>query len=260
MESVNCSASCSNNRFNANGFGGYVPQGQGNFAPNQYPGQFGQGNRPIGVPPNGAFPPNYNQIGNGAYPPYGGQGNFGSGNFGPGNFGPGNFGPGNIGQGNLGQGNFGQGNFGQGNPGQGNFGPGQYYPPGIGAGGKVSFATFYTDNIFSNFFLVGPNRFGYNPYGNNAANGILVGPGGPTGQYGRYGLDQGPYNRPPFGANGPYPGGPGGPGFGNRPFGYGSPYNEIIPFNSKSGSGILADETTNADSKSKKDNLKRKSN
>lgn len=123
-----------------------------------------------------------------------------------------------------------------------------------------SAATYPADNIFMIFFLVGQNRFPYNPYGNNAANGILVGPGGPTGHYGRYGLDQGLYNRPPFGANGPYPGGPGGPGFGNRPYGYGSPYNEIIPFNSKAGSGILADETTNADSKSKKDNVKRKSN
>lgn len=27
--------------------------------------------------------------------------------------------------------------------------------------------------------------FGYNPLGNNAANGVLVGPDGPTGYYGR---------------------------------------------------------------------------
>lgn len=101
----------------------------------------------------------------------------------------------------------------------------------------------------------GSNRYPYNPYGNSAANGILVGPGGPTGHYGRpYGLEQGFYNRPPFGINGPYQ-----PGFGNRPYGYGSPYNEIIPFNSKSGSGIYADESKNIDSKSKKEDLKSKS-
>lgn len=34
-------------------------------------------------------------------------------------------------------------------------------------------------------FLVGPNRYPYNPLGNSAANGVLVGPGGPTGVYGR---------------------------------------------------------------------------
>lgn len=125
-------------------------------------------------------------------------------------------------------------------------------------------------------FLDGPNRYpgggagGYNPLGNSAANGILVGPGGPTGLYGRppnyYGPNQfgnggyggfgglggngiggAPFNNgfngnngfnnnygPGFNGIGPGVGGGGGPG------GFGP--NGIIPFNSKAGSGILADE------------------
>lgn len=114
---------------------------------------------------------------------------------------------------------------------------------------------------------VGPNRQQYNPLGNSAANGILVGPGGPTGQYGRpHGFDNGLYNRPGFNGNGIGPGqfvnggipsgfggGPiqGGTGFGGRPFGYG-PYDQTIPFSSKSGAGILADESDGSKDRSKK--------
>lgn len=137
-----------------------------------------------------------------------------------------------------------------------------------------------TNNVI--FFSVGANRNPYNPLGNSAANGVLVGPGGPTGQYGRpYGFDNGIYNnnRPGFGpngigpgnfANGPIPGGlangpiAGGNGFGGRPFGYGNPgygipYDQIIPFSSKSGSGILADESeeNNKDRSKKADNKTR---
>ena len=100
--------------------------------------------------------------------------------------------------------------------------------------------------------LDGPNRYpgaGYNPLGNSAANGILTGPGGPTGLYGRppnyYGPNQ-------LGFNGGGPGGFGGApfnnGFNNNYGGFngigggGFPPNGIIPFNSKAGSGILADE------------------
>lgn len=93
--------------------------------------------------------------------------------------------------------------------------------------------------------LDGPGRYpGYNPLGNSPANGILVGPGGPTGLYGR------PQNYP--GSN-QYPfNGIGGAPFNNNGFNnnYGPPYNggyqpnginSIIPFNSKAGSGIQAE-------------------
>lgn len=117
---------------------------------------------------------------------------------------------------------------------------------------------------------VGPNRHQYNPLGNSAANGILVGPGGPTGQYGRpypLGFNNGPYNRPGFSgngigpgqfANGGIPGGFGngpigaGNGFGGRPFGYGGPYDQTIPFSSKSGAGIQADESEDSKDRSHK--------
>lgn len=115
------------------------------------------------------------------------------------------------------------------------------------------FVTIWNLSVFS----VGPNRYPYNPLGNNAANGILVGPGGPTGQYGRpFGYEQGLYgSRPPYGGSFPIGGGggqnPGGIGFGGRPFGY----DQTIPFNSKAGAGILADDEP--DNRSKKEDLKK---
>lgn len=108
-----------------------------------------------------------------------------------------------------------------------------------------------------------PNRYPYNPLGNNAANGILVGPNGPTGQYGRpsnyIGQNQPPFNafngaQGPFNGGGFYGGGPfngGGAPFGGGPFnGGGAPFggaagfppNGIIPFNSKAGSDIPAED------------------
>lgn len=108
--------------------------------------------------------------------------------------------------------------------------------------------------------LAGPNRYPnqnpYNPLGNSAANGILVGPGGPTGLYGRPNNFGGPNQQPfnggfggaPFnnGFNNNYGGGlyGGGGGFNGGGGGFnggGFPQNGIIPFNSKSGSGILAE-------------------
>lgn len=115
-----------------------------------------------------------------------------------------------------------------------------------------------------------PNRYnGYNPLGNNAANGILVGPGGPTGFYGRPQNQFGPFNQfgaqnqfgtpNPFGAQnqfgnpnqyggsynnpaGYYSGyGPSGFGQGIQPVGPG--FAGYGPFNSKGASGILADES-----------------
>lgn len=104
-------------------------------------------------------------------------------------------------------------------------------------------------------FSVGPNRYPYNPLGNNAANGILVGPGGPTGVYGR--PYPGIYGRPQYGNINPgYPSA--GAGYGDRPYGFDNPYNQLVPFSSKSGAGILADESTTASSKT--DSLKKKSN
>lgn len=126
-------------------------------------------------------------------------------------------------------------------------------------------------------FLVGPNRNPYNPLGNSAANGILVGPGGPTGVYGRppnY-VSPNSFNGGGFGPGGIPPGGPGGLGgagglggpgglynnFGGGPFNGGFPSNGPFPqngpiapngpigpngpfppiaFNSKSGAGISA--------------------
>lgn len=111
-----------------------------------------------------------------------------------------------------------------------------------------------------------PNRYPYNPLGNNAANGILVGPGGPTGLYGRppnyAGQNQIPFNGAgaPFnggfygGANNggglPFNGGGfnggafNGGGFNGGPPGFngGFPPNGPIPFNSKAGSGIAAED------------------
>lgn len=99
--------------------------------------------------------------------------------------------------------------------------------------------------------------------GNSAANGILVGPGGPTGQYGRpYGFDNGIYNRPGQFANGGISGAFGngpiapGNGFGNRPFGYGGPYDQSIPFSSKSGAEIFADESDDSKGRGKKSDNK----
>lgn len=83
-----------------------------------------------------------------------------------------------------------------------------------------------------------PNQNPYNPLGNNAANGILVGPGGPTGLYGR------PNNFGPNQFNGFGGGGPFNNGFYNNygpQYGGGFPQNGPIPFNSKSGSGISAE-------------------
>lgn len=121
-------------------------------------------------------------------------------------------------------------------------------------------------------FLVGPNRYPYNPLGNSAANGVLVGPGGPTGVYGRppnyagqnnFGGPGGPgapgglyNNNNNFGGpfNGPFPPNGGGGGFPpngggfplngggfplNGPIGPNGPFPPIA-FNSKSGAGILA--------------------
>lgn len=62
----------------------------------------------------------------------------------------------------------------------------------------------------------------HNPLGNSAANGILVGPGGPTGQYGRPYNDNGQWNRPGFG-NGI------GPGFQGNGIGQGFQGNGIGP-------------------------------
>lgn len=114
---------------------------------------------------------------------------------------------------------------------------------------------------------VGPSRQQYNPLGNSATNGILVGPGGHTGQYGRpFGFDNGLYNRPGFSGIGPgqfmnggIPGsfGSGPPNqFGGRPFGFGGPYDQAIPFNSKSGAGILAEASEDNKNISKKDDDK----
>lgn len=108
-------------------------------------------------------------------------------------------------------------------------------------------------DIFTNIkdglldILDGQNRYPnqnqnpYNPLGNNAANGILVGPGGPTGLYGRpnnFGPNQLPFN-------GGFGGGPYNNGFNNnygpQYNGGGFPQNGPIPFNSKSGSGISAE-------------------
>lgn len=97
----------------------------------------------------------------------------------------------------------------------------------------------YKDGLLN--FSVGPNRNPYNPLGNSPANGVLVGPGGPTGIYGRppnyNGQNQLPFNgiNPigPFG-NGyfnNFGGGGGGVGGGFAP----------IPFNSKAGAGISAE-------------------
>lgn len=111
--------------------------------------------------------------------------------------------------------------------------------------------------------LVGPNRYPYNPLGNHPANGVLVGPGGPTGVYGRPPNYAGP-NSFNGGFGGPGIGGPGigGPGglynnnFGgpfqqnggfpqngafqpNGPIGPNGPFAPIA-FNSKSGAGISA--------------------
>lgn len=113
--------------------------------------------------------------------------------------------------------------------------------------------------------LVGPNRYPYNPLGNHPTNGILVGPGGPTGVYGRpqnfnggSGFGGPGFGGPGFG--GPGFGGPGGNNFGgplngqfpqnggfpqngpyqpNGPIGPNGPF-PPIPFNSKSGAGISA--------------------
>lgn len=80
-------------------------------------------------------------------------------------------------------------------------------------------------------FLVGPNRYPYNPLGNHPANGILVGPGGPTGVYGR---------PPNYGGPNSFNGGFGGPGFGGPGIGgpgglynnnFGGPLNGAFPSN-----------------------------
>lgn len=83
--------------------------------------------------------------------------------------------------------------------------------------------------------------------GNSAANGVLVGPGGPTGVYGRPPNYAGP-NQIPFNGGGIGSGIGGGPfsnGFYNNnfglPFNGGFPANAPIPFNSKAGNGILAE-------------------
>lgn len=113
-------------------------------------------------------------------------------------------------------------------------------------------------------FLVGPNRVPYNPLGNSPANGILVGPGGPTGIYGRPPNYVGPnsFNGgfggagvPPGGGlynNNNFGGGPFQPNGGFPPNGLFSPNGPIAPngpigqnyepiaFNSKSGAGISA--------------------
>lgn len=108
--------------------------------------------------------------------------------------------------------------------------------------------------------LDGPNRYPYNPLGNNAANGILAGPGGPTGIYGRppnyVGPNQLPFNGaggggPPFNNGGGLPFNNGG-AYNNGPYNnfgggqYGGPYGGLPPngpiaFNSKSGAGISAE-------------------
>ncbi|XP_031626765.1 heterogeneous nuclear ribonucleoprotein A3 homolog 2-like isoform X2 [Contarinia nasturtii] len=195
------------NGYHGNGFGAYAPQGLGggpnNF--NNYPLYGNQANGPynpgFGYQPNN-FKPGFN---NNFYPNGGG-------------YGPG-FTP-----------NYGNG--------------GQFYPgSGIGGGGGGGGGSGLGG---------GPNRYpgGYNPLGNSAANGVLVGPGGPTGLYGRPPNYAGP-GQLPFGGNGIGLGGVGNPyGFNNNGFynNYGTPYgngypqnNGIIPFNSKAGSGILAD-------------------
>lgn len=86
-----------------------------------------------------------------------------------------------------------------------------------------------------------PNRFPYNPYQNSAANGVLVGPGGPTGTYGRPPAYSPNYLGTPFMNQQPFYGNNFNPGFAGL--------NQIIPFNSKSGSGILADESTDESKK-----------
>lgn len=91
-------------------------------------------------------------------------------------------------------------------------------------------------------FLDGPNRYPFNPLGNSPANGILVGPGGPTGIYGRPPTYAG-QNQLPFNGAGPGVG----PGFNNGFYNnFGGPQfggfpNGPIPFNSKAGSGISAE-------------------
>lgn len=93
----------------------------------------------------------------------------------------------------------------------------------------------YQDGLLG--ILDGPNRYPYNPLGNNGANGILVGPGGPTGIYGRPPNYGGP-NQLPFNGAGGYNNGPYN-NFGGQYGGF--PPNGPIPFNSKSGSGISAE-------------------
>ncbi|XP_052897179.1 uncharacterized protein LOC128304087 [Anopheles moucheti] len=124
-------------------------------------------------------------------------------------------------------GEFGEGNqsndfgfnqkFGGGGLINGQFGPNPYgINPGLqGAGGFP----YHGGNALGGGYYPGQQHFGggYGGLGQGAGgNGILVGPGGPTGIIGR------PYNRFPYGGHGYYPGGnvqhPYGGGFGNPLF------------------------------------------
>lgn len=97
--------------------------------------------------------------------------------------------------------------------------------------------------------------------GNSPANGVLVGPGGPTGVYGRppnyVGQNQIPFNGAGVGAGIGVGGLPFNNGFYNNnfgsPFNGGFPPNGPIPFNSKSGTGILAESDDKDSGLDKKD-------
>lgn len=132
--------------------------------------------------------------------------------------------------------------------------------------------------FFSHVISDGPNRYPYNPYynqGNQFNNpgypqnnpGVLIGPGGPTGFFSRPPAYAQNYLNSPLYGNGP--GGPGGPGGLGGPGGSGGPspfygngynpgfgpYPNTIPFNSKSGSGISADESTEQSQKQEQKKL-----